>query len=175
MELLVANKEYLQNSHISLCIKDKNNEVGQCVLSLKDACLENGTNFRQELYYKGALGGIIEGNFRVVWPHALNSNNTVDVLKTGFLLKQGEKVKSWKRRWFVLHSNGDFCYFNSQKDKNPIKKFNVKGLGVHTNTSAGKQNCITIVTPKRNLIFCADDEKDMEKWMDALSSAIKAK
>ena len=169
MELTSTNKDFIKECHISLCIKEKNVEVGNCVISLKEACSFKPFFFKIPLYSKGITAGTIEGSIRVVWPQAESLEGT-GKLKSGFLLKQGEKVKSWKRRWFILYQNGLLCYFNSPKDKNPIKSFNIKGLAVSSNTTSGKQNCITIATKKRDLIFCADDESDRNQWMEALLS-----
>lgn len=38
--------------------------------------------------------------------------------KTGWLTKQGEKVKSWKKRWFVLRSDAIY-YYGSLRSKSP--------------------------------------------------------
>ena len=34
------------------------------------------------------------------------------VLKKGYLVKKGAKVKNWKKRWFVLKSD-ELCYYES--------------------------------------------------------------
>ena len=34
------------------------------------------------------------------------------VLKKGYLVKKGSKVKNWKKRWFVLKSD-EMCYYES--------------------------------------------------------------
>ena len=50
--------------------------------------------------------------------------------KTGWLTKQGEKVRSWKKRWFVLR-NGTVFYYGSPKSKTPkgvIPLFNVMAV-----------------------------------------------
>lgn len=50
--------------------------------------------------------------------------------KTGWLTKQGEKVRSWKKRWFVLR-NGTVFYYGSPKSKTPkgvIPLYNVMAV-----------------------------------------------
>ena len=37
----------------------------------------------------------------------------------GFLTKQGGRIKTWKRRWFVV-SDSCLYYFKSEKDKEPL-------------------------------------------------------
>ena len=37
------------------------------------------------------------------------------VLKRGYLVKKGAKVKNWKKRWFVLKSD-EMCYYESYEN-----------------------------------------------------------
>jgi hypothetical protein len=37
----------------------------------------------------------------------------LQIVKKGFLLKQGGSMKNWKRRWFVLFSDATLCYYNT--------------------------------------------------------------
>ena len=34
-----------------------------------------------------------------------------EVLKEGYLTKQGHVRKNWKRRWFVLYADGELAYY----------------------------------------------------------------
>ena len=49
-------------------------------------------------------------------PFKMNEENTefTNAEKKGFLTKQGGRVKTWKKRWFVL-DKGKLAYFNSDK------------------------------------------------------------
>lgn len=38
--------------------------------------------------------------------------------KSGYLLKMGNRVKAWKRRWFILRS-GEILYYKSPVSLNP--------------------------------------------------------
>ncbi|KAL6072071.1 Phosphatidylinositol-3,4,5-trisphosphate 3-phosphatase [Balamuthia mandrillaris] len=42
----------------------------------------------------------------------------VEVAKSGYLIKQGHRVKNWKRRWFVLNNN-TLSYFKSPRAVKP--------------------------------------------------------
>ena len=96
----------------------------------------------------------------------------MEVIKTGFLLKQGSKVKSWKRRWFVLTSNGDLSYFVDRKAQRPLDRVHVDSVAPAPN--AGKLNCLAIRSgDKRQLIFCADSAEDYDAWLKVLSSLSK--
>lgn len=50
---------------------------------------------------------------------ALNRWRPQEVLeKSGYLLKMGDQVKAWKRRWFILR-NGGILYYKSPVRLNP--------------------------------------------------------
>ena len=85
MESIVSNKEYIQHSHLSLCIRDKTGDIGQSVMSLKDACGENPYRFKETLLNRGVPIGVITGNVRVVWPQSEKNNQPQGILKKGFL------------------------------------------------------------------------------------------
>jgi hypothetical protein len=40
-------------------------------------------------------------------------------VKEGFLVKQGGKYRTWKKRWFVLHNN----HISYHKEKGKVSKF----------------------------------------------------
>lgn len=88
------------------------------------------------------------------------------ILKQGYMLKQGSKVKSWKRRWFVFHENGELAYYPDPKSPKYLDKLHVDKVSAFP--GAGKQNCLAVDTGKRRLLFCADTEADYDAWMRLL-------
>ena len=38
-----------------------------------------------------------------------------NVIKKGSMVKEGSKVKSWKKRWFVFRDNGLLEYYTDKK------------------------------------------------------------
>eukprot|EP01088_Endostelium_zonatum_P000966 TRINITY_DN11243_c0_g1_i1.p1 TRINITY_DN11243_c0_g1~~TRINITY_DN11243_c0_g1_i1.p1 ORF type:complete len:991 (-),score=275.21 TRINITY_DN11243_c0_g1_i1:161-3133(-) len=56
--------------------------------------------------------------------------------KRGFLTKQGGRVKTWKKRWFIL-SNNCLYYFKKEEDKEPWGNVPLENLSVRRVISKG--------------------------------------
>src|SRR5690606_12758852 len=48
------------------------------------------------------------------------STDQPSVLLSGYLLKKGHFVKSWKKRWFVLDTSAVLSYYKKKEDKTPV-------------------------------------------------------
>uniref|UniRef100_A0A8C3SF64 Pleckstrin homology, MyTH4 and FERM domain containing H1 n=1 Tax=Chelydra serpentina TaxID=8475 RepID=A0A8C3SF64_CHESE len=92
--------------------------------------------------------------------------------KSGYLLKMGSQVKTWKRRWFVLR-NGQIMYYKSPSDV--IRK--PQGQ-VELNSSCqiirgeGSQT-FQLLTEKRTYFLTADSPNILEEWIRVLQSVLK--
>ncbi|XP_053883286.1 pleckstrin homology domain-containing family H member 1 isoform X3 [Malaclemys terrapin pileata] len=92
--------------------------------------------------------------------------------KSGYLLKMGSQVKTWKRRWFVLR-NGQIMYYKSPSDV--IRK--PQGQ-VELNSSCqiirgeGSQT-FQLITEKRTYFLTADSPNILEEWIRVLQSVLK--
>eukprot|EP01119_Soliformovum_irregulare_P012190 TRINITY_DN3150_c5_g1_i1.p1 TRINITY_DN3150_c5_g1~~TRINITY_DN3150_c5_g1_i1.p1 ORF type:complete len:634 (-),score=234.50 TRINITY_DN3150_c5_g1_i1:44-1945(-) len=94
--------------------------------------------------------------------------------KAGWLTKQGGRIKTWRRRWFVLQDNRMY-YYRSQKDPVPqgfIPLEHCHMRLVHTNN---KKHCFEIFDPKQpfskthpSFFVYADSEAEMQQWMKRL-------
>ena len=70
--------------------------------------------------------------------------------KSGFLTKQGEFVKNWRRRWFVLSDDGIYYYKDENRDlKGDIPLVSIKGAFVAANS---KKPALRIQTQDRDFI-----------------------
>ncbi|KAG0266257.1 hypothetical protein BG011_002954 [Mortierella polycephala] len=74
------------------------------------------------------------------------------VVRQGYLLKLGNKYKTWRKKWFVLRGDKLTYYKNTKTD--PVSK--------------SKLYCLRIVTSKRSFVCCAPDEDTLLQWLDAL-------
>ncbi|NXR26524.1 PKHH1 protein, partial [Cinclus mexicanus] len=92
--------------------------------------------------------------------------------KSGYLLKMGSQVKTWKRRWFVLR-NRQIMYYKSPSDviRKPQGQLElnsscqiVRGEGSQT---------FQLVTEKRTYFLTADSPNLLEEWIHVLQSILR--
>uniref|UniRef100_A0A8C3F4E9 Pleckstrin homology, MyTH4 and FERM domain containing H1 n=1 Tax=Corvus moneduloides TaxID=1196302 RepID=A0A8C3F4E9_CORMO len=92
--------------------------------------------------------------------------------KSGYLLKMGSQVKTWKRRWFVLR-NRQIMYYKSPSDviRKPQGQLElnsscqiVRGEGSQT---------FQLVTEKRTYFLTADSPNILEEWIHVLQSILR--
>uniref|UniRef100_A0AAY5K1C9 Cytohesin 4a n=1 Tax=Esox lucius TaxID=8010 RepID=A0AAY5K1C9_ESOLU len=67
--------------------------------------------------------------------------------REGWLLKMGGRVKSWRRRWFIL-TNSCLYYFVFTTDKDPIGIIPLENLSVREVPDSNKQYCLEIYNPR---------------------------
>jgi protein-tyrosine phosphatase len=97
------------------------------------------------------------------------------VEKGGFLVKQGHKVKNWKRRWFVLHAD-TLSYYKSPKEIKPlgiIKVDEVFSVSDEDKEIDGLHNLFWVRTHWTNYLLSAENERDKEEWIEAIKLATK--
>ncbi|KAI8885833.1 PH domain-like protein [Backusella circina FSU 941] len=103
---------------------------------------------------------------------ALELLSSEKVLKAGYLLKKGEKRRTWKKRWFVLRSSKLAMY----KDKKEYKLLRIIDLHeIHKVVQVTSKNkykyVFAFVTPKRVYYVQANDQQDMDDWFQVLNQA----
>ncbi|GAA5805670.1 hypothetical protein EDC94DRAFT_549804 [Helicostylum pulchrum] len=94
----------------------------------------------------------------------------------GWLYKQGDKYKTWNKRWFVLKTNNLF-YFKSPKAVRMKGIINLKGYRIEVDESIhpGKY-CFKVQHEReRTFYFYTDFEKSMKEWLKALMKATIAR
>jgi len=96
--------------------------------------------------------------------------------RAGWLMKQGEYIKTWRRRWFVL-KQGKIFWFKSDvitPDSQPRgvievnKCLSIKGAEDRVN----KAHAFEISTVEESMFFIADSDKEKEDWINAVGRAI---
>uniref|UniRef100_A0A3P9PAK3 Cytohesin 4a n=1 Tax=Poecilia reticulata TaxID=8081 RepID=A0A3P9PAK3_POERE len=67
--------------------------------------------------------------------------------REGWLLKMGGRVKTWKRRWFIL-TDSCLYYFQYTTDKDPIGIIPLENLCVRKLQDSSKPFCLELYSPK---------------------------
>ncbi|KAB1217754.1 Pleckstrin homology domain-containing protein 1 [Morella rubra] len=96
--------------------------------------------------------------------------------RTGWLTKQGEYIKTWRRRWFVLKQGKLFWFKEStitraSRPRGVIPVANcltVKGAEDVLN----KQYAFELSTRSETMYFIADSEKEKEDWINSIGRSI---
>lgn len=89
---------------------------------------------------------------------------------SGWLKKEGSRVKSWKKRYFTLHGN-TLSYYDSADTGSAAKGYgHVKGVEVN----GTRANSLDIMFERGRLLrVCAKSHDDMEQWLCIISEAIE--
>eukprot|EP00937_MAST-01D_sp_MAST-1D-sp2_P006837 g6837.t1 len=95
----------------------------------------------------------------------------------GYLLKRGQLVKSWKRRWFEIDAErSTMSYFSDDPAKGGVQKGALDladAMAIvarETRVQAGHPNYFVVVAGKRRLHLSAATEVDMRRWVAAVGA-----
>lgn len=90
--------------------------------------------------------------------------------KTGFMVKEGGSIKTWKKRYFLL-KNGELAYY---KDKGAEELGRIPLAtcsGIIIADKRKRPNCFEIMTSNRLYAFSCETENERKEWVDALRIA----
>lgn len=96
--------------------------------------------------------------------------------KSGWLQSQGEHLRTWRRRWFVLKQGFLFRF----ADQNVVASTKPRGIVdlskvtdvVSGREATGKNNSITLSTANGSVHYVADSETEQVEWFSALEGAV---
>nr|XP_020460498.1 cytohesin-3-like [Monopterus albus] len=111
--------------------------------------------------------------------------------REGWLLKIGGRIKTWKRRWFIL-TDSCLYYFEYTTDKDPIGIIPLENLCVRKLEDTSKPYCLELYNPKGQKIkacktenkgrvvqgkhqsykLSAASEEERDNWIEAIRTSI---
>lgn len=96
--------------------------------------------------------------------------------RCGWLTKQGDYIKTWRKRWFVL-KQGKIFWFKTEAvgpESQPRGVIDVnKCLSIKgAEDTINKPFAFEISTHTESMFFIADTEKEKEDWINAVGRAI---
>jgi len=110
------------------------------------------------------------------FPMPEKKGTSISIVKEGFLTKQGNTVKSWKRRWFVLkttQSTASLYYFRNRGDPLAAGFIDMVSSAVRKTNIATRPNSFEIITPSRIYSCVADNSQEMNTWINKLKEVIE--
>ncbi|KAK3810396.1 MAG: hypothetical protein J3R72DRAFT_463889 [Linnemannia gamsii] len=93
------------------------------------------------------------------------------VIKAGYLMKKGERIKIWKKRWFVLRTS-KFAYYKDDKEYELLRILDVRDVHRAAEVpSKHKSAVFMILTPRRTFTVQAKSVTEMQEWLQAINQA----
>ncbi|XP_063690072.1 pleckstrin homology-like domain family B member 1 isoform X1 [Bolinopsis microptera] len=94
------------------------------------------------------------------------------IVREGYLIKQGQKIKNWKRRWFTLSSSA-LTYREEESTA-------AKGIIYMAEVILARRSCkypdkkflFEVITKKRTYYMMASSQDEMTTWTDALTTIL---
>jgi cytohesin len=119
----------------------------------------------------------------------MDTRDTAAVSRKGYLTKQGGRIKTWKKRWFVV-SDGCLYYFKAPGDKEPLGIIPLENVDVRE--SKKKKYCFELWQADNNTMkaakiaadgsiqrghhdsyaLAASTAEEMRDWIDAIERCV---
>ncbi|CAM9389678.1 unnamed protein product [Lampetra fluviatilis] len=112
-----------------------------------------------------------------------NSASSLPAIKSGYCVKLGAVMKTWRRRFFVLGEHS-LSYYKSEQDKEPLRLIHLKDVkNTHSKICNDctclclnreqmmRDNLFQVVTSSRTFYVQADSPNDMWDWIQAIRRA----
>ena len=111
------------------------------------------------------------------WMDYIRSSVFGTVIHSGWLTKEGQRVKSWKRRYFVLTDTKLLRYFEDEqqlKFKGAINVSSISSIKEGDAVEPYWNFMIHLQTPARLYLLNADSEAKRQEWLNMLQEGKKA-
>ncbi|KAG0218122.1 hypothetical protein BGX33_008506 [Mortierella sp. NVP41] len=103
--------------------------------------------------------------------HSRETLHEGQVLKAGYLHKKGERIKIWKKKWFVLRTS-KLAYYKDSKEYELLRIIDIRDIHKAAEMVVkNKTGVFVILTPRRTFTVQADSAAEMEQWVNAINHA----
>ncbi|KAG0302213.1 hypothetical protein BGZ98_007688 [Dissophora globulifera] len=93
------------------------------------------------------------------------------VLKAGYLMKKGERLKIWKRKWFVLRTS-KLAYYKDSKEYELLRIIDIRDIHRAAEVpQKHKSGVFVILTPRKTFTLQAQTIDEMHDWIEAIDQA----
>ncbi|KAJ8045683.1 Pleckstrin-likey domain-containing family H member 2 [Holothuria leucospilota] len=94
--------------------------------------------------------------------------------KSGWLTKLGGRVKTWKKRWFVLNEKDfELVYYKSVNDSSRKPRGQIALDASCKITSWDQSATFELMTSKRTFYLTAESQEERKSWINAIQTVLK--
>ncbi|CAH8603524.1 unnamed protein product [Heterobilharzia americana] len=87
--------------------------------------------------------------------------NQTNAIYKGWLWKLGGRVKSWKRRWFVLTEDNLMYYLTPERSRQTKGLIQLEGINIRLINDKTKEYCFELYSPRNQLIKACKVEREL--------------
>ncbi|CAH8862875.1 unnamed protein product [Trichobilharzia szidati] len=88
-------------------------------------------------------------------------NNQNNAIHKGWLWKLGGRVRSWKRRWFVLTEDNLLYYLTPERSRQTKGVIQLEGINIRLINDKTKEYCFELFCPRNQLIKSCKVEREL--------------
>ncbi|ORX48121.1 hypothetical protein BCR36DRAFT_82539 [Piromyces finnis] len=99
--------------------------------------------------------------------------NAEKIIESGYLYKRSTKIKSWKKRWFVLRGT-KLAYYKNEKEYKLMSVIDLSTIHRVGKVNVSRPNVFGIVTLPRTYYVQGTNEEDVDNWIKSINELIKA-
>ncbi|KAJ3432777.1 serine/threonine-protein kinase ypk2/ykr2 [Anaeramoeba flamelloides] len=98
-----------------------------------------------------------------------------EIIKSGYLVKQGGRIKTWKKRWFVIKDKTVY-YYKKENSRLPLGMFALtKSVTLDYAKKRRKKNVFSCDVPsQRTYYISAGSEQLREEWIKSINNEINS-
>ncbi|KAA8896484.1 hypothetical protein TRICI_006889 [Trichomonascus ciferrii] len=96
------------------------------------------------------------------------------IVKQGYLLRLKKRYNQWRRQYVVL-STQRMAFYKNDKHKTALKVIPIGDIIDVVDIdplSRSKRFCMQLITDRKRMRFCAENEEDLTKWLASLKSLL---
>lgn len=111
-----------------------------------------------------------------VWMKWLNQTVFGNEIHHGWLIKKGDRIQSWRKRFFTLSDLKELRYFEDETQKKCKGIIDLNGVSIirHGDKEQyGYEYSIEIITPDRTWVLVTPFHDMREEWMEKIEEAMQ--
>eukprot|EP01084_Bolivina_argentea_P276006 470828_1 len=110
------------------------------------------------------------------WIDNLESSVFGKILYKGWITKQGEKRKTWKKRWFIIFNTKEMRYYEDNKRAKPKGSIFLTNLltmrFIDDGIKYNQPNILELLTPNRLWVLSTYNKQNRQVWWNRISSML---